>query len=297
MAAKYRARDFILFLPAWVRSEVLIGREYIRLPHCKLRCFPWNPYGGAPRSRLAFKAWVTIVNLPYECWYEARVAAIVSCFGRYLMADDATANMRDLTGFRCQIAVDTPADIPESLAISLGEIIVTVNVRLESTSPFGGDDHGTPFLGGDRREGGGQTDPLGSSLARRIPVPCGNDAGSDSRAGAEIGPDESWDSSEIHDRRRPSGRDSGDPRPRGGAPQRSVAPYCPQGAPGHRAPTSPCRSGIALGGTSVSPFKGGPYFWKLFELFCHHACSGWLACFGLWPQLFCCGRRRGLRGS
>ncbi len=148
MAAKYRARDFILFLPAWVRSEVLVSREYIRLPHCKLRCFPWNPYDGAPRSWLAFKAWVTIVNLPYECWYEARVAAIVSYFRRYLLADDATANMRDLTGFRCQIAVDSPADIPESLAISLGEIIVTVNVRLEGTSPFGGDDHGTPFSEG-----------------------------------------------------------------------------------------------------------------------------------------------------
>ncbi len=95
LAAKFRDRDFILFLQAWVRSEDLVSREFLRLPHYKLRCFMWNPYGGAPRSRLTFKAWITIVNLPYECWNAARAAAIVNGFGRFLRADDATVNLHD----------------------------------------------------------------------------------------------------------------------------------------------------------------------------------------------------------
>ncbi len=36
LAAKFRERDFILFLPAWVRSEDLVSREFLRLPHYKL---------------------------------------------------------------------------------------------------------------------------------------------------------------------------------------------------------------------------------------------------------------------
>ncbi len=60
-------RDFILFLLVWVRAEDLVGRETLRLPSCKLWCFHWNPYGGAPRSRLSFKAWIQIVSLPFEC--------------------------------------------------------------------------------------------------------------------------------------------------------------------------------------------------------------------------------------
>ncbi len=200
LVSKYRGRDFILFLPAWVRSEDLVNRGNLRLPSCTLRCFAWAPYGGAPRSRLSYKAWITIVSLPYECWTEARVSALVSCFGRYLRADDATANLHDLAGFRCEVAVDDASDIPESLAISLGDIVVTVPVRLERTAPFGGDDHGTPFLGGDHQEGGDQTDPLGNGLARRIPT-----RGSASREAVAIGPDEARSFTRIHHRRRANG--------------------------------------------------------------------------------------------
>ncbi len=71
------------------------------------------------------------------------MSALVNCFGRYLRADAASVNMHDLASFRCQVGVDDPADIPESLAISLGDVVVTVAVRLEGSSPFGGDDHGS----------------------------------------------------------------------------------------------------------------------------------------------------------
>ncbi len=202
LVTKYRQRDFILFLPSWVRAEELASRDFLRLPHCKLRVFPWNPYGGAPRSRITFKAWITIVNLPFECWSEARVAAIVSGFGRFLQADDATINFHDLAGFRYQVAVDELVDILDNLAISMGDIVVTVPVRLESTAPFGGDDRGVPFVGGGPEEGGDQTDPLGRRLARRIAIREDTEGASDSREGAAIGQDESWNSSEIRDRRR-----------------------------------------------------------------------------------------------
>ncbi len=205
LVTKYRERDFLIFLPSWVRAEDQVNRGSLRLPVCKLRCFQWNPYGGAPRSRLTFKAWIKIVSLPFECWSEARVSALVNCFGRFLRADDATVNMHDLAGFRCEVAVDDLSDIPESLAISLGDLVVTVSVRLEGSSSFGGDDRGTPFLGGDHQEGGDQTDPLGPRLARRIPA-CGIDA---SRDGAAVGLDESESSSRTRGQRRAADGESG----------------------------------------------------------------------------------------
>ncbi len=112
------------------------------------------------------------------------MAAIVNAFGRFLRADDATANLHDLGGFRCLVAVDDLADIPESLAILMAEIVVTVAVRLERSSPFGGDDRGTRFVGGDHREGGDQTDPEGRRLARRVPARGANGEGSDSSVGS-----------------------------------------------------------------------------------------------------------------
>ncbi len=100
-------------------------------------------------------------GLPFECWSAKCVSAIVNSFGRFLKAADSSINMVDLVGFRCLIAVDNLAEIPESLSITLGDLLVSVFVILESTAPFGGDDRGTPFVGGDPNEGGDQSDPLG----------------------------------------------------------------------------------------------------------------------------------------
>ncbi len=202
LVTKNRNRDFILFFPSWVCAEDLANREFLRLSHCKLRVFRWNPYGGAPRSRLSYKAWITIVNLPFECWSAARVAALVNGFGRFLHSDDATENFHDLAGFRCEIAMDELADIPDSLSISMADIVVTVPVRLESSTPFGGDDRSMPFVDGGPEEGGDQTDPSGRGLARRIAVGGVNAGASASREGAATGLDDSWNSFEIRDRRR-----------------------------------------------------------------------------------------------
>ncbi len=176
------------------------------------------------------------------------MSALVNCFGLYLRADAASANMHDLAGFRCQVGVDDLADVPESLAISLGEIVVTVPVRLERSSPFEGDDRGTPFVGGDHREGGDQTDPLGRSLARRIPV---RGEGSDSRVGVVARLEESAGSSGTQGRRRAFGgplRCSDEPP--SGATERPLlgSPLCPSVTARPPPPTVPFSSRIAWGG-------------------------------------------------
>ncbi len=107
-----------------------------------------------------------MINLPFECWSESRVSALINGFGRYLRTDDGSRNLLDFNFFKCQVAVDDPADIPENLFITLGDFIVNVRVILVSTAPFGGDDRGIPFAGGDANEGGDQTDPMGRQLAR-----------------------------------------------------------------------------------------------------------------------------------
>lgn len=61
--------------------------------------------------------------------------------------------MLDLIGFRCQIAVDNLAEIPKNLAVTLGDQVLNVIVQFESSAPFGGDDRGVPFAGGDRTRG------------------------------------------------------------------------------------------------------------------------------------------------
>nr|CAD1842588.1 unnamed protein product [Ananas comosus var. bracteatus] len=140
LVACHSKRDFVIFLPLWVRAEDLIRRGIVNLAHCQLRCYSWNPYRDATRSRLTYKVWIRLVDLPFECWCEARVAAIVNSFGRYLRVDEKSINMLDLIGFRCQIAVDDLAEVPENLAITLGDLVVNVIVQLETSAPFGGDD-------------------------------------------------------------------------------------------------------------------------------------------------------------
>ncbi len=197
LIARHRERDYVLFLPVWVHPDDILTQETIRLANCKLRCFAWNPYNGAPCSQLSYKAWIKIISLPYECWTEPKVAAIVNGFGRFLRSDDPSSNMFDLTGYRCQIAVDDLSDIPESLVITFGDISITTPVRLESSAPFGGDDRGIPFAGGDEHEGGDQHDPLGRRLARRVATLGVHNGENDSREGAASGEGDTWNSSEI----------------------------------------------------------------------------------------------------
>lgn len=204
---RYRERDFVIFLPHWVRPESLTTREVVRLRHCQLRCYEWKPYRNAQRSQLSYKAWVKLINLPFECWSEYRVAAIVNGFGRYLRGDADSLNMRDLIGFRCQIAVDDLADIPESMLLTLGDITITVTIRLERSAPFGGDDRGTPFVGGDQIEGGDQTDPLGRRLARRVNTQGMDPRGNSSTEGDATGHGDTWNATELRDRRCRSGVD------------------------------------------------------------------------------------------
>ncbi len=48
--------------------------------------------------------------------------------GRYFRGDEISVNTLDLIDFRCQVIVDDLADIPENLAITMGDIIISVLV-------------------------------------------------------------------------------------------------------------------------------------------------------------------------
>lgn len=45
--ARYRERDFVIFLPQWVRPDTLTSMEVVRFHHCQLRCYEWNPHRNA----------------------------------------------------------------------------------------------------------------------------------------------------------------------------------------------------------------------------------------------------------
>ncbi len=255
LAARHHERDFVILLPDWVRPEDLTNRGLINLAHCRLDCVPWEPYARAARSRISYKAWIRIENLPFECWSANRVSAVVNGFGRFLKADDSSTNMMDLTGFRCSVAVDDLADIPEHLAISLGDIVITVPIRIESTAPFGGEDRGIPFGGGDRNEGEDQTDPLGMQLARRVSTLGVAGGDSDSRDGYRSDQGSSWNSSELRDRRRDleSGRKR--PAPAGQAHLLAARKRAPVTVVGS-APR-PHRRPVHVGLPPVSPVRRG----------------------------------------
>ncbi len=55
--------------------------------------------------------WAKLFNLPYECWTESRVSALVGGFGRYLRIDDSSRLIMEFNYFKCQVAVDDPPDI------------------------------------------------------------------------------------------------------------------------------------------------------------------------------------------
>ncbi len=85
LVAKFRERDYVILLPDWVRPENLVCNSLIRLSHCTLQCYTWEPYRHASRSRLVYKAWIKIDNLPFECWsvlYErhgTRLRSVLTC--------------------------------------------------------------------------------------------------------------------------------------------------------------------------------------------------------------------------
>ncbi|OAY70654.1 hypothetical protein ACMD2_25377 [Ananas comosus] len=130
--SRFRERDFAIFLPEWVSAEVIARREILTLDGFWLRCFAWGPYRDARPHRMVYRAWIRLINLPFECWTVPRVAAIVCGFGRFIKADEVTKAMTDLRAFRCQIILDTLTDIPQNLSIVLGEERYPVMVHLES---------------------------------------------------------------------------------------------------------------------------------------------------------------------
>ncbi len=130
--SRYGERDFAIFLPGWVVAEVLIRRQIITLDAIWLRCYAWGPYRTARLHRILHTAWIQLRNLPFECWTSARVASMISGFGRFIKADDVSKSMADLRAYRCRIAVDDIREIPRSLYIVLGDEIFAVQVHLES---------------------------------------------------------------------------------------------------------------------------------------------------------------------
>ncbi len=164
LVAAFHERDYVIMLPQWVRPDSLINNELIHLSHCRLWCVPWDPLHNATPSNLTYKAWIKLLNLPFECWSAHKVSAVACGFGRFIEADDSSSNVVDMMWYRCLIAVNDLANIPEHLAITLGDVTVTVPIQIDSTVPFGGDDRGIPFANGDASEGGDQTDPRGPSL-------------------------------------------------------------------------------------------------------------------------------------
>nr|CAD1819540.1 unnamed protein product [Ananas comosus var. bracteatus] len=129
--ARCRERDFAIFLPEWVPAAVLIRREVLTLNNFWIRCWPWGRYRDARPHRVQYKAWIRLINLPFEIWSIARVAALISGFGRFIKADDETKAMTSFRAFRCQIALDSIYNIPQNLSVIIGEELFPVMVHLE----------------------------------------------------------------------------------------------------------------------------------------------------------------------
>lgn len=69
------------------------------------------------------------------------------------------------------------------------------------TARFGGDDRCIPFAGGDPNEERESTDPLEHQMARRVSNLGGDVGDRESRDGDASGQGDTWNSSEITDRR------------------------------------------------------------------------------------------------
>nr|CAD1839827.1 unnamed protein product [Ananas comosus var. bracteatus] len=129
--ARCRERDYAIFLPDWVPADVLIRRQILTLNGFWLRCWPWGRHRDVRPHRVLYKAWIRLINFPFEIWSVARVAALVSSFGRFIKADNVTKAMTDLQAFRCQIALDSIYNIPQNLSVIVGEELFPVMVHLE----------------------------------------------------------------------------------------------------------------------------------------------------------------------
>ncbi len=58
---------------------------------------------------------------------------MICSFGRFIRADDTSKNMTDLRAYRCRIAVDDIQEIPQRLAIVMGDEVVDIFVHVESS--------------------------------------------------------------------------------------------------------------------------------------------------------------------
>uniref|UniRef100_A0A6V7QXD9 DUF4283 domain-containing protein n=1 Tax=Ananas comosus var. bracteatus TaxID=296719 RepID=A0A6V7QXD9_ANACO len=87
----------------------------------------WN----ARPHRSGYRAWIRLLNLPFECCTIPRVAAIVGGFGRFVKADAVSRANLDLRAFRCQIVLDSLLDVPQNLSVVLGDEVFAVMVHLE----------------------------------------------------------------------------------------------------------------------------------------------------------------------
>nr|CAD1824297.1 unnamed protein product [Ananas comosus var. bracteatus] len=131
LVARYREREFVVFLPEWVPSDSLVRRLNLSLGDIRLRCHAWNPYSGARRFSPPYKAWIRLVSLPYECWSSRTVAAIVGGFALFIRADEHTTRIIDLSGYRCLVAVNHLHDIPENLEVAFGDLSMSVLIQLQ----------------------------------------------------------------------------------------------------------------------------------------------------------------------
>lgn len=129
--ARCRERDYAIFLPDWVPADTLIRRQILTLNGFWLRCWPWGRYRDARPHRVQYKAWIRLINLSFEIWSVARVAALVSSFGRFIKADNITKAMTDLRAFRCQITLDSIYNILQNLSVIVDEESFSVMVHLE----------------------------------------------------------------------------------------------------------------------------------------------------------------------
>nr|CAD1829501.1 unnamed protein product [Ananas comosus var. bracteatus] len=194
--AKYNERDFVIFLPEWVPSEQLLGREILSLDELRLQCYLWSPWSGARRAQLTYNVWIRLVSLPYECWSSRTVAALVGGFGRFIRADDFSAHMVDLTGYRCLISVNYLSDIPENLEITVGDLSRSVLIQLER---WGRRDFVAPGNPPNERTDQHEPQQSGAEDQRRS---GGSVRGRRSSAGGFSSSDAFWNSSEIWDRHR-----------------------------------------------------------------------------------------------